>query len=370
VGRYKIAVCAIAKNEAKNAAAWYKSMSEADEIYVLDTGSTDGTDNILRSLGAKVFTAPMVCDIGAENCFRFDKARNLLLERVPDDFDIVVTTDLDERLNDGWRDILEKAWNPKATHARYLFNWSFYPDGKPKQQTSYYRINARKGLKWRGALHEYPGFDRPRRDVIIPGLVLNHYQDETKPRAFYLELSKVNAKENPDDPRVQFFLGRDYYDAEMWRECAEQMERLFEMARTPEIVEMRADAMMFAGLSYHRLDEREQAYSSFHKSISEFPYSREHYVQFAAVASDFKDWGVVYMCASTAIRIKYESGAMPNNQYSGDYRLYDLAAEGAAGIGLYDEALAYAETAARFSPGDLRILDNIRKLKTMLNKRS
>ena len=44
----KICVYAIAKNEAKFAARWAASMREADEIYVLDTGSEDDTDSILR----------------------------------------------------------------------------------------------------------------------------------------------------------------------------------------------------------------------------------------------------------------------------------------------------------------------------------
>ena len=50
----KVAVYAIAKNEAKNVRDWYNSMCEADEICVLDTGSTDGTPELLRALGCKV----------------------------------------------------------------------------------------------------------------------------------------------------------------------------------------------------------------------------------------------------------------------------------------------------------------------------
>ena len=41
--KYKIAVYAISKNEEKFVDRWYESMKEADNIYVLDTGSTDNT---------------------------------------------------------------------------------------------------------------------------------------------------------------------------------------------------------------------------------------------------------------------------------------------------------------------------------------
>ena len=42
---YKVCVYAICKNEEKFVDRWYNSMKEADQIFVLDTGSTDNTVN-------------------------------------------------------------------------------------------------------------------------------------------------------------------------------------------------------------------------------------------------------------------------------------------------------------------------------------
>jgi len=39
----KIVAYAICKNESKFVESWYTSVKEADEVYVLDTGSTDDT---------------------------------------------------------------------------------------------------------------------------------------------------------------------------------------------------------------------------------------------------------------------------------------------------------------------------------------
>ena len=66
----KICLYAIAKDEIKEVDSWYESMKEADEIIVLDTGSTDGTPERLRELGVTVYekTYPKP--------FRFDVARN------------------------------------------------------------------------------------------------------------------------------------------------------------------------------------------------------------------------------------------------------------------------------------------------------
>lgn len=44
----KIYVYAISKNESKFVDRWVDSMSEADDIYVLDTGSTDDTVEKLK----------------------------------------------------------------------------------------------------------------------------------------------------------------------------------------------------------------------------------------------------------------------------------------------------------------------------------
>ena len=46
--KYKVCVYAICKNEEKFINRWVESMKEADEIYVLDTGSTDNSRNIKK----------------------------------------------------------------------------------------------------------------------------------------------------------------------------------------------------------------------------------------------------------------------------------------------------------------------------------
>lgn len=51
---YKVCVYAICKNEEVFVDRWYNSMKEADDIYVLDTGSTDNTFDKLKKLGVHV----------------------------------------------------------------------------------------------------------------------------------------------------------------------------------------------------------------------------------------------------------------------------------------------------------------------------
>ena len=118
----KVCVYAICKNEEQFVRRWIDSMGEADQIVVLDTGSTDQTAELLRERGAQVTREEIIP-------WRFDTARNRSLELVPQDTDICVCTDLDEVFHPGWRKALEAAWRPGTGQARYRYTWSFNPDG-------------------------------------------------------------------------------------------------------------------------------------------------------------------------------------------------------------------------------------------------
>lgn len=142
----KIVVYAISKNEEKFVDRWYESMKEADEIYVLDTGSTDKTVDKLKKHKINVKTEII-------NPWRFDVARNKSLEMVPKDTDICVCTDLDEVFNPGWRKVLEENWKDNQ-RAKYNYNWHFDENNNPV--ISYYlnKIHTRNDYTWIYPVHE------------------------------------------------------------------------------------------------------------------------------------------------------------------------------------------------------------------------
>ena len=143
----KIVVYAIAKNESAFVDRWMDSMSEADQVVVLDTGSDDGTAERLRARGAQVTVERIIP-------WRFDRARNRSLELVPEDADVCVCTDLDEVFHPGWRSALEGTWGPETRQASYRYTWSFQPDGSEGVVFWQEKIHARRGFRWVHPVHE------------------------------------------------------------------------------------------------------------------------------------------------------------------------------------------------------------------------
>jgi hypothetical protein len=182
-----------------------ESMGEADGVAVCDTGSTDGTANKLRSLGAQVYHILI-------DPWRFDTARNVSLDLVPADADICVCTDLDEVLESGWREKLERVWTAGVTHVRYMYTWRFNEDGTRGQTFWYEKIHSRRGYRWVHPVHEvlrYSG-DVPEIWAHAADIQLDHYPDPAKSRGSYLSLLELSHRENPADNATAFWLGREY----------------------------------------------------------------------------------------------------------------------------------------------------------------
>ena len=103
----KVCVYAICKNESQFVDRFMDSMSEADYVCVLDTGSSDDTVKKLRARGAIVGETVV-------SPWRFDTARNESLGLIPADADICCAIDLDEQFHPGWRAALAITERPRT----------------------------------------------------------------------------------------------------------------------------------------------------------------------------------------------------------------------------------------------------------------
>lgn len=231
----KICVYAICKNEINNIKSWLESMSEADYIVVLDTGSSDGTFEELSKDSRITRLEQMTIDP-----WRFDVARNESLKLVPDDADILVCTDFDERFASGWGEWLRANWNPKQhNRCHYDYIWSHGEKGEPQNVFRYDKIHSR-GFKWVYPVHEVLmpiSFDMNINWLEADDhIILHHFQDQDKARN-YLSLLQISAEENPNDAHVIMLLGREYYGLQDYANALETLCQGLQKANNIEKVD-------------------------------------------------------------------------------------------------------------------------------------
>lgn len=354
----KIIVYAICKNEEKFVDRWMDSMSEADAVYVADTGSTDGTVQRLRDRGAVVNEITL-------SEWRFDVARNMSLDFVPDDTDICVCTDLDEVFNAGWRKLLENAWSlGKTTRLKYKYTWSFNADGTRGTTFLYEKIHARHGFKWVHPVHEVLEYNGTLPDSyeVEERIQLDHHPDESKSRGQYLSLLEMSVAEAPNDDRNMHYLGREYMFYGRWDDSIRTLKKHLAMPSATWLDE-RSASMRYIARCYKSKGDFQQAFNWYYRSIAEAPHLREGYVELAQLAYLQEDYPLCYAMVEQALKIVDKPDSYINEAFCWNYSIYDYGAISAYRIGATDRALELAQEAYRLSPNDDRLRNNVDLLK-------
>jgi glycosyltransferase involved in cell wall biosynthesis len=198
----KIAVYTIALNEEKFVERWYESAKDADYLLIADTGSTDKTVKIAKKLGINVIKISI-------KPWRFDDARNAALAALPDDIDMCISLDVDEVLDKGWREALEKTTGTQILY-KYTYSWNNLDQTIPGNISSQSKVHARHGYRWKYIVHEYITPDRNENHVLETSedFHILHYPDLEKSRKAYDSLVKDALDEEPDSPRYQLYYAK------------------------------------------------------------------------------------------------------------------------------------------------------------------
>lgn len=350
--KLKIYVYAISKNESKFVNTWVNSMQEADGIYVLDTGSTDDTVNLLKERNVHVTTKKY-------DTWRFDTARNDSLSLVPIDADICVCTDLDEQFIPGWRKKLENIWQKDTTRLGYNYNWHLDENNKPLVNFYIEKIHARNDYKWTHPVHEvltYIGKDKENL-IFTDEITLNHYPDKTKPRSSYLSLLEMSVKEDPNDDRNMHYLGREYM---YYKRYNEAIDTLIKHLNLPNATwkDERAASMRFIARSYKGLNRYDEAILWYQKAIKEAPYLRDSYIELAMTYHELKNYPKVIKCCNQALKIKTKTKSYINEVFSWNETVYDLLSIAYFNTNKLPSSIKAINEALKIKPNDERLLKN------------
>lgn len=349
----KIIVYAISKNEEKFVDRWYQSMKEADDIYVLDTGSSDNTVSLLKERGVHV-TSKIISP------WRFDSARNESLLLVPEDVDLCICTDLDEVLLPGWRKILEQNWNKIATRINYTYNWQLDETNKPIISFYANKIHTRKDYTWKHPVHEVLSYLGEQEEIqLLENLTINHYPDSTKSRKSYLPLLELSVKEDPQDDRNMHYLGREYMYYGNYPKAIRTLKKHLNL-KSATWKDERCASMRFLARCYSYEQNWKEANKWANKAIEEAPYLRDPFMEKTLISYQEQNWKSVILNCLQALKIKNPPKTYINEAFCTNETIYDLLSIAFYYEQLYDFSYFCTKEALKLSPNNPRLLENLK----------
>jgi glycosyltransferase involved in cell wall biosynthesis len=144
-----ISAVVLAKNEEGNIGECLKSLAWADEILVINDGSTDKTSEIAEKLGAKVIIHPLNNDYSAQRNFGLEKANG----------EWILFIDADERVSPKLAEEIKNKIANKQDIDGYFLKREDTLFGKVLKHgetagVRLLRLGKKEAGKWKGKVHE------------------------------------------------------------------------------------------------------------------------------------------------------------------------------------------------------------------------
>jgi glycosyltransferase involved in cell wall biosynthesis len=338
----RIAVYTIAKDEEQFVQRWYDSAQDADGLFILDTGSSDGTVAVAESLGVNV-------EVLTVDPWRFDVARNASLAMVPKDYDWCIALDMDEVLVDGWREMIE-GLKPEVTRPRYKYTWSWKEDGSPSLQYGGDKIHRRHLYVWKHPVHEVC-YRVDGEDVHgwCP-LEIHHFPDESKSRGQYFPLLELAVQEDPTNDRNSHYLAREYFN----HGIEDKAEAEFIRHLSLESAKWGAERAQSCRYLYKITKD----VSWLLQAVEEAPGRREPLVDLALYYHEVEDWQACLNAAVAALALKERPLEYLTEAFAWGDLPHDLAAIAAYRLGYFHEAKYHGRQAVELAPSEDRLKMN------------
>ncbi len=219
-----ISLCMIVKDEIKFIEDCLKAVKPyVDEIVVADTGSTDGTIEVLEKYGCKVFHF--------EWCDDYSKARNFAISKSSNNW--VLILDADEHVIEFNQETINKiVKSNKGEIIGLVKNRSFVGTHSNVQTEDLPRFFNRKYYSYIRDIHEEPSEKFNFSPIVLDtGIVLNHYgyltstREEKGKNEQYLERLKKSLEKNYD-PYIVRHLAGIYLNLEMYEEAIAEIDKV------------------------------------------------------------------------------------------------------------------------------------------------
>jgi glycosyltransferase involved in cell wall biosynthesis len=349
----------ILKDEAATIAATLATVKPfIDRWTVLDTGSTDGTQAVVREALAGV-----PGEIVEEPFVDFATSRNRALELAGDATTFVMWLDADDRLEGGeaLRAFLERERDLGGSEHDAFFVQ--VDTGVLFDSTRVAR--SRAGWRFSGVVHEVLiHADRHVPAARVPGCVIRHFAGavgaERSKRRWERDavLLEGELARDPTHARTAFYLALTYLWLERWAEAEKALERRVALGGWSEEV-------FYAKLSYAQAAERSGApwRVSFARYLDAHAFAPHRAEPLHAIALHYDGAGeraLALLFARRAVDLPIP----PNDVLFVDAEIYrwkahDLVASNAYWLGEHELGERSARAAVAARPGDARLAKNL-----------
>ncbi len=250
---FTISVCLIVKNEEHHLARILECAKKfADEIIVVDTGSTDKTKQIALAHTQKVFDF--------EWCDDFSKARNAAFSYATKDFQMWLDADdfiTDENIKK-LCDLKNSSQDADVFMCKYVYdNLAYFRERLVKRE---------KNFKWEGFVHEVIV---PRGKIAYLDIEILHQKHAKPDPARNLKLYQSALKKNVKfTPREQYYYARELYYNGKHIKAIEALQKYLKMA--DKFPPDHLGALILLGDCSSALNQPEQALSALFQAVQIF----------------------------------------------------------------------------------------------------
>ena len=345
----KLSVCMIVKNEQDVLARCLNCVkSFADEIIVVDTGSTDNTKEISKNFGALVYDF--------EWCDDFSKARNFSFSKANGDY--IMWLDAD--------DVIPKSEQEKIIGLKLALNETYCPDvimcyyvasvdenGKPD---FYYKreriIKNNAGFIWQEPVHECIA---PFGQIENSNIYIYHKKvHATQPKRNLKIYQKLEREKAHFSPRALYYYGRELHYNKYYKKSNKILQKFL---TTNGWVENKIDACSIISQNYLYLNDN---YNAKKYLFNAFLYDKPRSKTCCEIANIFKqelDFATAKYWYKIALNTPASNSGWIESKYSNFIPAIELCVC-CFNLGEKQSAKHYHELSKKYAPNSPAVLYN------------
>lgn len=344
-----ISVCMIVKNEEDVLGRILSQAKKfADEIIIVDTGSTDNTKKIAQNYTERVFDFKWCDDFARARNFSFSKAT----------YEYIMWLDADDHIDDIDIQKILDLKKDKAQYDIYMCKYAVAFDNQSNPTFEYYRERIVKNsprYRWRGFVHECIGLSGK---ISYTDIVIKHKKIKPTPKGRNLDIYEKHIANGCHlNARETFYYARELYFNNLLTESQKQFEKFLQMpnGHTPNTI----DAHLMLARIYLQNDDFKNAKNILIDSIKTSPPNSQTCCVLGYIAEHEKDnkGAIFWYKSATLTPPDLKSGAFVERDYS-DFIPYVSLSVLYYKMGDHSMFCHYHNLAKKLKPNDPIILKN------------